>query len=601
VHHPARARRSRAPLASPRTLARRDTHDVNGLVSTRARALHDRLPVDARHDLHAAHDEAGVRERSIDPRRRRSSVATGGAGVRAFGPALSADGPQAPARRDALALVGRAARQVVAREGLLVLAAWGYVAYDRGVLSRAAIDAIDAEALAMVERTGQPGLSLALTDGFHTLLHRTIGTADLGTRDPVRPETLFEIGSIGKAFTAMLVMQLADAGRIDVAAPVERYVSWFRVPQPADSPAITVADLLTHTAGIVAGVDATPEAAFQVWALRDLPARSAPGERFHYSNVGYKTLGLVVEAVEGRPYRELLRERILEPLGMAATEPSITDDVRARLAVGYEYLRDDRVGYRGAPLAPGTWLETDTADGSIASTAEDMCVFARLLLSGGDAPGGRLLSEGAFARMATRHAVTDAAGGYGYGLAIHHHCGHRLIGHGGGMVGYLAALQADPDAGIAAVVLQNGPAAAPSRSLAPRSPSPATAPAPSRRGPRAPTRRTSQHGAICRHTAKATRSSCAPATTASSSTPRGGKSRSRNATTACTRSPTRAGIASLWRSRVPSGRRSYGTASASTSRPEQARASRLNRRPSCARWPGITARTIPGYRSSASC
>src|SRR3954454_11386378 len=90
-----------------------------------------------------------------------------------------------------------------------------------------------------------------------------------------------------------------------------------------------------------------------------------------------------------------------------------------------------------------------------------MCVFARLLLSGGDAPGGRLLSEGAFARMATRHAVTDAAGGYGYGLMIHHHCGHRLIGHGGGMVGYLAALQADPDAGIAAVVLQNGPAAAP--------------------------------------------------------------------------------------------------------------------------------------------
>src|SRR4051794_4067361 len=310
----------------------------------------------------------------------------------------------------------------------------------------------------MVARTGQPGLALALTDRHRTLLARTYGTADLGTGDPVRPETLFEIGSIGKTFTAVLVMQLVDAGRIDLTAPVERYLPWFRAAQPAGSPAITVAHLLTHTSGIVAGLDATPEAAFQVWALRDLPARSAPGERSHYSNVGFKALGLVLEAVEGRPYRELLRERILEPLGMAASEPAITHDVRARLAVGYEYLRDDRLGYRGAPLAPATWLQTDTADGSIASTADDMCAFARLLLRGGEGTGGRLLSEAAFTQMATTH---DATGGYGYGLALRDHHGHRLIGHGGGMVGYAAALQADPDTGIAAVVLQNGPAAAP--------------------------------------------------------------------------------------------------------------------------------------------
>ena len=151
----------------------------------------------------------------------------------------------------------------------------------------------------MVARTGQPGLALAVTDRHCTLLERTYGTADRGTRDPVRPGTLFEIGSIGKTFTAVLVMQLADAGRVDVAAPVERYLPWFRVAQPTGSSAITLAHLLTHTAGIVAGIDATPEAAFQVWALRDLPARSAPGERYHYSNLGYKALGLVVEAICG--------------------------------------------------------------------------------------------------------------------------------------------------------------------------------------------------------------------------------------------------------------------------------------------------------------
>src|SRR6185436_19605769 len=121
------------------------------------------------------------------------------------------------------------------------------------------------------------------------------------------------------------------------------------------------------TAGIVAGVDATPEAAFQVWALRDTPARSAPGERFHYSNVGYKALGLVLEAVEGRRYPEIIRERMLEPLDMSSTEPAITHDMRALLAVGYEYLHDDRLSHSGSPLAPATWLETATADGSIAS------------------------------------------------------------------------------------------------------------------------------------------------------------------------------------------------------------------------------------------
>ena len=334
-------------------------------------------------------------------------------------------------------------------------------AYHSRVLSRAAIDAIDVEAETMVARTGQPGLALALTDRDGVLLARTYGAADVATGAPLSPEALFEIGSIGKSFTAVLVLQLAEAGRIDLTAPVDRYLPWFHVPQPPGAPPIAIEHLLTHTAGIVAGVDATPEAAFQVWALRDTPARSAPGARFHYSNVGYKALGLVLEAIEGRRYPELLRERVLETLGMTASEPAITNDMRPRLAVGYEYLREDRLGYPAAPLAPATWLETDTADGSIASTAEDMCAFARMLLRNGDGRGGRLLSEAAFARMSASHVVTGDGSAYGYGLGIRELEGRRLVGHGGGMVGYLSGLQADTAAGIAAVVLQNGPAAAP--------------------------------------------------------------------------------------------------------------------------------------------
>jgi CubicO group peptidase (beta-lactamase class C family) len=315
---------------------------------------------------------------------------------------------------------------------------------------------IDSAVQAEMERGGQPGLTLGLTDRDGTLAIRTYGFADLAAHRPVTPETLFEIGSIGKSFTAVAILQLVDEGRIAPEAPVDRYLPWLVIPRRAEDGPITVHHLLSHTAGIVTGIDATPEAAFQVWALRDLPTSSPPGDRFHYSNVGYKVLGLVLEAVEGRPYPEIIRSRILEPLEMRATEPAITNEIRARLAVGYEYLHDDRMGYAGAALAPATWLQTGTADGSLASTAGDMCAFVRLLLRAGDGPSGRLLSEGSFARMTTAHARHEGGGAYGYGLSIRELEGRRLIGHGGGMVGYLAGMETDREAGLGVIVLQNG-------------------------------------------------------------------------------------------------------------------------------------------------
>lgn len=328
--------------------------------------------------------------------------------------------------------------------------------YDGCVIDDAAVAAIDAAVRSEMERGRQPGLTLGVTDGDTTLALHTYGFADLASRRPVTPDTLFEVGSIGKSFTAVAILQLVDEGRIDLGAPVDRYLPWFAVPKRAGHAPITIDHLLSHTAGIVAGIDATPEAAFQVWALRDLPTSSAPGERFHYSNVGYKALGLVLEALEGRPFPEILRARILNPLQMSATEPAITHSIRARLAVGYQYLHDDRMGHPGAPLAPATWLETKTADGSIASTAADMCAFVRLLLRAGEGLSGRLLSERAFAQMTTGHTHDKGGDAYGYGLSIRDLEGRRFIGHSGGMVGYLAAMEADPEAGLGAVVLQNG-------------------------------------------------------------------------------------------------------------------------------------------------
>ena len=294
-----------------------------------------------------------------------------------------------------------------------------------------------------------PGIAVAITDRDRTLLVTTAGEAERAGARPLEPRHRLEIGSIGKTFTALALMQLADEGRLDPGDPVTRHLPWFRVP---GDESITHEHLMQHRSGITAGIDGTPEAFGQVWALRDLVPSARPGERFHYSNVGYKALGLVLAAVDGRPYPEVVRRRILEPLGMADTTASITNDDRARLAVGHTWAADDRIGHPGIPLVAATWLETDTADGSIASTAADMAIFARTLLRRGEG----IVSNAAWERMAEPVPVDEGAG-YGFATITRVIGGHTFVGHNGGMVGFVSSLSTEAESGLGAIVLMNGP------------------------------------------------------------------------------------------------------------------------------------------------
>jgi CubicO group peptidase (beta-lactamase class C family) len=286
-----------------------------------------------------------------------------------------------------------------------------------------------------------PGLSLAVTDRDRVLATATFGHADLAARRPVAPETVFELGSIGKTFTAVLLLQLRDEGLIDLQASVARYLPWFDV-RSQHGP-IALHHLLTHTAGIVVGSDASADSRFDVWALRETETGFPPGERFHYSNVGYRTLGYLLEEATGRPYPQLLRERILEPLGMTATDPAVTSETRKRLAVGHERWYDDRPHRRDDPWVPATWLETSTADGSLAGPAHDLAVFLRALLN----RGRRLLSEESFELMLREGDDWT----YGYGLESR----GRLVRHGGSMPGFGSTMLGDLEAGLGVVVLVN--------------------------------------------------------------------------------------------------------------------------------------------------
>jgi CubicO group peptidase (beta-lactamase class C family) len=314
---------------------------------------------------------------------------------------------------------------------------------------------IDRFAVAEMRRLHAPGLALAITDRERLLRVATYGYADLEAKVPVTPEHLFEIGSISKSFTAIALLQEYDAGRFDPHAPITDYLPWFEVR--SNYAPITGHDLMTHSAGLPDSQNDIPSSLYTVFDLRHHVTGALPGAHYSYSNVGYQTLGAALEAIAGMPYADIIRKRILEPLGMTRTEATITHDLRRRLAVGYAPLYDDRPDDPRRPLARATWLEYALGDGSISSTPADLAAYVRMLLNRGAGPRGRLLSPGSFELLTRRAIQEEDRTWYGYGLRLWDEDGHHLLGHTGGMVGYSSRMIGDLDAGLGVVAFVNGP------------------------------------------------------------------------------------------------------------------------------------------------
>jgi CubicO group peptidase (beta-lactamase class C family) len=296
------------------------------------------------------------------------------------------------------------------------------------------------------------GAALAVTDRDETLGVVVRGFADAASGTPVRPETRFQIGSISKSFAAIVAVQEAMAGRLDLRASVNDLAPWLRLPEPFGP--ITPHHLMTHSAGLIIGSEEAPSALGALTILREQRVAFAPGERFWYSNDGWKVLGLVLEEITGGRIDEQLRRRVLEPLGMAASTAAITNDVRTDAATGYRTLFDERPPRVSHPLVPAEWMPFNTADGSTVSNVLDMASYARMLLAGG-AP---LLDDDGFARL-VEPVIADEdwpTFRYAYGLWVGREEGRRRIWHSGGMLGFTALLVAEPDDGLGCVMLLNG-------------------------------------------------------------------------------------------------------------------------------------------------
>ena len=326
-------------------------------------------------------------------------------------------------------------------------------------LSPVTLDVVRSIAERHVDVGAAPGVSLAIVRDGAVVARVVAGHADLERSIPTQDEHLFEIGSISKSFTALAILSLVDEGRLSLDDEVTTHLPWFEV-RSAYAP-ITLRHLLDHSSGLVMGADALPDEASQVWSLRSSDTGSAPGTIFHYSNVGFMTLGQVVGAVTGRPCHDVVRDVVLDPVGMTSSVSTVTDDDRLLMAVGYQPWYEDRAWRPGDPLAPATFFEVSAADGNVASTAGDMGRYLAMLLRRGEIDGRRVVSDESWVAMTTPSSPggepAPVPSRYALGINVEEIGGRTALTHGGGMVGYSSFLIGELDRRFGVVVLTNAP------------------------------------------------------------------------------------------------------------------------------------------------
>jgi len=304
--------------------------------------------------------------------------------------------------------------------------------------------------------SGVPALVVGLTNRERLLHVCAHGYANLDRKLPIRPDSMFEIGSISKSFASIVLLQLQERGLLDLDDPVTEHLPWLKIKTRFKP--ITLRHLMSHTAGIIQGTEESLSAYSEALVLEKIGASTPPGRFYHYSNTGYKILGLVLEELLGKSNGQIIKERVTEPLGMKDTETVIWNDMRERLPIGYGAYHDDRPHPRNGRLAPWPWFEFETADGSIVSTASDMATYVRMILNKGRSPERRIISQKSF-DMLTQKIVDSSDANtkehYGLGLGIRTVNGHTYVGHTGGMLGFISEILADMDDGLGVVTLNN--------------------------------------------------------------------------------------------------------------------------------------------------
>jgi CubicO group peptidase (beta-lactamase class C family) len=316
----------------------------------------------------------------------------------------------------------------------------------------------------LLEKHAVPGASVAVLEGDEVTAVAA-GVLNTATGVAATTDSLFQIGSVTKVWTATVLMRLVEQGRVGLDTPVAEVLPEFTVADAEVVRRVTLRHLLTHTSGIDGdffldtgrGDDCL---ARYVVACGELEQLHPLGGTMSYCNTGFVLLGRVVEVLTGAVWDDALRELLVEPLGLTRTWTLAEDVVRFRVALGHEPDTDGVL----RPAAVWGMPRSVGPAGTINATAADLLALARLHLRGGLAPdGSRLLSAAGVAAMRVPQVdvptAWDKGDRWGLGWALFDRGG--MYGHDGATIGQRARLRVAPDAGVAVAVLTNSDTAGP--------------------------------------------------------------------------------------------------------------------------------------------
>ncbi len=309
-------------------------------------------------------------------------------------------------------------------------------------------DPVDDYIHAEMAKQHVPGLALLVSRGGTIIRAEGYGLANVELEVPVKPETIFQSGSVGKQFTATAVMMLVEEGKIELDDPLTKYFP----EAPAAWKQVTIRELLSHTAGFTdypkdfdMRKDYTEADLIKI--VESIPLAYAPGTSWDYSNLGFLTLGVVIHKVTGQFYGDFLKERIFHPLGMNT----------ARIISEADIIPNRSGGYR---LVKGELKNQEWVSPSLNTTADGALYFSVLDLAKWDAAlyTEKLLKQSSLDQMWTIAKLSNGkpnSGDYGFGWFIDTKNGHRIVEHEGAWQGFETQISRYVDDKLTVVVLTN--------------------------------------------------------------------------------------------------------------------------------------------------
>ncbi|MGA7379600.1 MAG: serine hydrolase domain-containing protein [Terriglobales bacterium] len=307
---------------------------------------------------------------------------------------------------------------------------------------------IDAYIQSEMQRQHIPGLSLLVARDGKIVCAQGYGFSNVELQVPVKPETVFQSGSVGKQFTATAVMMLVEEGKIHLADPISNYFK----DAPAAWRQVTIRELLSHTAGFTDypekfdfRKDYTEAGLLKI--VEGIPLKFPPGTNYSYANLGYLTLGILIHQVTGEFYGDFLQERIFRPLDMSTTRIISEADIVPNRAAGYRLVKGE--------LKNQEWVSptlNTTADGALYFSILDLAKWDAALYT------EKLLHHSSLEQMWTPAKLLNGQvnpGNYGFGWDILNRNGHKVLDHGGAWQGFEVHISRYLDDKLTVVVLTN--------------------------------------------------------------------------------------------------------------------------------------------------